>query len=112
MFSILINGSLANNPMTRSGKTGNYVTARLFARDGEARLHVSLIAFGSAGKRLGEMVEGDALSVAGRAKLTEWEGADGATRRGVSVTVHRLLTMENAERGGDDDEEPPFDPTF
>lgn len=99
MFDVLVRGKLAKEPQVRTGKSGKeFITGGLIVRDGDTSLLVSLIAFGSEGERLGAMTKGEALSVAGTAKLTEWSGADGALQRGMSVTVSKLLTLEDARR--------------
>ncbi len=35
---------------------------------------------------------GDSCAIAGRAKLSEWTGQDGTTKRGLSVVADRVLT--------------------
>lgn len=93
MFSVLIRGTLSDAPMTRTGKTGTFVTAKMVARDGDARLKVGLIAFGSEAQQLAITAIGDQISVLGEAKLTEWTASDGSPRRGMNVTVWRLMSL-------------------
>lgn len=118
MFGVLVQGSLTKPPQARLGKSGKpFTTGSLIVRDGDTSLLVSVIAFGSEGERLGTMTKGESLSVAGTAKMTEWEGSDGTPQRGMSVTVSKILTLADARREGkrkkaatkDGDEEPFFD---
>ncbi len=99
MFDVLVRGSLAKDPQVRMGKSGKpFTTGALIVRDGDTSLLVSLIAFGSEGERLGTMAKGEALSVAGIAKMTEWTGNDGTLQRGMSVTASKVLTLADAKR--------------
>lgn len=105
MFSVLIRGTLSDTPMTRPGKTGPFVTAKMVARDGDARLKVGLIAFGREAKCLATAVIGDQLSVVGEAKLTEWTASDGSARRGMNITVGRLMALGEVPREEELEEE-------
>lgn len=99
MFDVLVRGKLAKDPQDRTGKTGKLTTGGLIVRDGDTSLLVSLIAFGEEGEQLGAMTKGEALAVAGTARMTEWQGSDGIMRRGMSVTVSKILTLADARRG-------------
>lgn len=116
MFDVLIRGKLVKDPQVRMGKSDKqFTTGGLIVRDGDMSLFVSVIAFGSEGERLGALSKGEALSVAGQARMTEWEGSDGSMRRGMSVTVSKILTLADAKRErkkkqkASGDEEPFFD---
>ena len=77
MLNILASGTLVSDPKSRQRATGKaYTTAsmRVPTDDGEAMV-VSLIAFNArAVASLLALSKGDSLSVAGRAKLSEWLG--------------------------------------
>lgn len=93
MFSVLIRGLLIDNPVVRSGKAGDYTTAKIVTREGPERLYTSLIAFGTKGVHLARMTEGDHLSVIGDAKIREWTSSDGTARFGLSMTVDMVTHL-------------------
>lgn len=99
MLNVLASGALTRDPQERTAANGNpYVTAmlRVPVEDGEA-LFVSLIAFeAQAVEALLALAKGDSVAVAGRAKLSEWTGKDGAEKRGLSVVADRVLTAYQA----------------
>lgn len=95
MLAVLCSGSLIRDPQQRQGANGPaYVTAlmRCPAEDSDPLL-ISLIAFSdTAVAALLALGQGDALSVAGRAKLREWQQGE-ETKHGVSVTADQVLTV-------------------
>lgn len=98
MLSVLCSGSLVSDPRERTTAGGKaFATAqmRVPAEDAEAML-VSVIAFNAdAVTGLLALSKGDALAVAGRAKLSTWE-KDGEEKHGLSVVVDRVLTAYQA----------------
>ena len=101
MLNILATGTLVSDPKSRQSATGKaYATAsmRVPTEDGEAML-ASLIAFNAdAVAALMALSKGDSLSVAGRAKLSEWAGQDGVEKRGLSVVADQVLTVYQIEK--------------
>jgi len=70
---------------------------RVPAEDAEAML-VSVIAFAAdAVTGLLALSKGDALAIAGRAKLTSWE-KDGEEKHGLSVVADQVLTIYQIEK--------------
>jgi single-stranded DNA-binding protein len=101
MLEVLISGRLIRDPATRTGPSGKPFTTALLrvqtdGNDGEA-LVASCIAFGETGERLGRLRAGDAASLAGSAKLSEWQ-KEGQTRHGLDVTVRAVLSVQDARR--------------
>ena len=101
MLNILASGTLVSDPKSRQSATGKaYTTAsmRVPTEDGEAML-ASLIAFNAdAVASILALSKGDCLSVAGRAKLSEWAGQDGVEKRGLSVVADQVLTVYQIEK--------------
>src|SRR5262249_54905013 len=100
MLSLLASGTLTRDPAQRTSANGKpFATAnmRVPTEDGEA-MFVSLIAFSpEASGALMALRKGDSLSVAGRAKPTEWEKG-GEKRHGLSVVVDQILTAYAVQR--------------
>lgn len=95
MLSVLCSGTLVSDPRERTTAAGKaYATGqmRVPAEDAEATL-VSVIAFAAdAVTGLLALAKGDALAIAGRAKLTSWEkGAE--EKHGMSVVADRVLSV-------------------
>lgn len=100
MLTVLASGTLVRDPQQRTSAAGKaFATAlmRCPAEDAEPTL-LSLIAFSEAAVRaLLALQQGDALAVAGRAKLTSWE-RDGEQRHGLSVVADQVLTAYHVEK--------------
>jgi single-stranded DNA-binding protein len=98
MLRVIAHGELIVDPKRRTAANGNayaVAAARITCEDGEA-LIASLICFEShAVAALLALGKGAAVSVAGRAKLSTWEG-DNAQRHGLSVVVDKVLTVHAA----------------
>lgn len=95
MLNILATGTLITDPQRRTSAAGKaYATASLrVPSDGADAVLVSLIAFATdAVDALLADSKGDALAVAGRAKLSIWTGRDGAACHGLAVTAERALS--------------------
>lgn len=95
MLSILASGTLISDPKSRTSATGKaYATCTMRTPiDGDEAVLVSCIAFDAAAvQAILALSKGDALSVAGNAKLTEWTGQDGSAKRGLSVVCNKVLT--------------------
>ena len=111
MFSVLLSGSLVRDPQQRTSANGRpFVTAlvRVPAEDADAML-VSAVAFSdSAIQALSALTKGDALAIAGRAKLREWQDAEGR-HTGLSVVADQVLSayaVDKKRRKARAEEEP------
>lgn len=95
MLTVLCSGTLARDPQARTGAAGKpFATAlmRTPCEDAEAIL-VSVIAFDpQAVRALLALSKGDAVAVAGRAKLSTWQ-KDGETRHGLAVVGDQVLSV-------------------
>ncbi len=98
MLSVLASGTLAADPKARTSASGKaFATAllRVPSEDAEAML-ASVITFDSgAVAALLALSKGDALAIAGRAKLSEWT-KDGEQKHGLSVIADKVLTVYQA----------------
>lgn len=99
MLEVLASGKLIKDPDTRTGQSGKPFTTALLRVDvGEEQpTLVSVIAFQEASEKLGRLKSGDAITVAGSAKLSSWE-KDGETRHGLSVTASAVLSVYDVKR--------------
>jgi single-stranded DNA-binding protein len=105
MLEVLMSGKLLRDPVTRTGASGKPFTTALLRvpTEKDESLVASVIAFGDTAERLGRLRAGDAVSVSGSAKLSEWT-KDGETHHGLSVTAATILTAYDArKRRGDTD---------
>ncbi len=100
MLSVLASGTLVSDPRARTtaaGKTFATAQLRVPSEDSEAML-VSAIAFApDAVAALLALTKGDAIAIAGRAKLTSWE-KNGEEKHGLSVVVDKVLTVYQIEK--------------
>lgn len=99
-ITALITGTLVSEPQVRtSGATGKpFTVARMAAGTDDDSVLVSLVAFGSTGQQLAELVKGDSLAVSGRGKPTTWKDREGAQRAGLDVVADQLLTVYHVRK--------------
>lgn len=100
MLDVLISGKLLRDPVTRVGPSGKpFCTALLRVPvDREDAVLANVIAFQDMAEGLGQLRAGDAVSLAGSAKLNEWRGQDGELKHGLSVTVSGLLSAYDVKK--------------
>jgi single-strand DNA-binding protein len=94
MIDALITGKLLRNPTLKTGSSGKLYCNFLLSVpiDGEYTL-VSGVAFGDVSERIAKLQKGDALSVTGSLKPSEWaDKATGEIKHGMSVTVSAALS--------------------
>ncbi|OGA72885.1 MAG: hypothetical protein A3G81_22510 [Betaproteobacteria bacterium RIFCSPLOWO2_12_FULL_65_14] len=100
MLSVLCSGTLTRDSQERTSAAGKaYCTAlvRVPCEDADAML-CSVIAFApDAVRGLLALTRGDAVCIAGRAKLTSWS-KDGEEKHGLSVVADRVLSAYAAGR--------------
>ena len=95
---MLATGALISDPVRRAGAKGDFATGTLRVASDDGSVLVSLISFSGHAEQLLEHKAGDMLAVAGRAKLTEWTGKDGAARHGLSLVVDQLASAAATRR--------------
>lgn len=112
-LDVLITGRLVKPAQERKAANGNaYCLAQVSVpTEGEESLLASCIAFSrSAVDALLVLDKGDAVAVAGKAKLSSWAGSDGTQKHGLNVTIEQVLTVYHVRRRRaavvDDDEVP------
>jgi single-stranded DNA-binding protein len=101
MLDCLLTGRLIKGPELKTGKSGKaYAHFMLSVSVGDAEnIVVSGIAFESVAERLAQLKKGDALSVAGALKPSEWiDKATGETKHGLSVTVNQVLSVYDIQK--------------
>ena len=106
MLEVLISGKLIRDPATSVGPSGKPFTTALVRvpTEREETVLVNCIAFGETGERLGRLKAGDAVSMAGSAKLSSWE-KDGEARHGIGMTATAILSAWDAKRRRGDHQE-------
>jgi len=98
-IDVLLSGKLFKEPEQRPSSKGTFVRAKMKAHDGEGDVWVSLVAFSkTAQAALMALGDGDALSVAGSAKITAYTDRDGKAKSGMDVIVHSVLTAYHVQR--------------
>jgi single-stranded DNA-binding protein len=99
MIDVLVSGKLIRDPVTRTGQSGKPFTTALLRCDTgeEEQTLVSVIAFQEAAEKLGHLKAGDAVAVAGAAKLSSWE-KDGETKHGLAVTASAVLSAYDVRK--------------
>lgn len=90
----LATGTLVADPQRREGRKGPFATTTIRVQTEDEAIILSVIAFGETAERLLALTKGDAVSVAGRAKLSTWTGRDGAERHGLSIVVDQIAAAK------------------
>ena len=114
MLSALASGTLARNPKSGTSASGTRwanSTMRVSTgndREGNALTSfVTILAFNDDADRLAKLGKGDAISVQGPLKQTEYQ-KDGETRHGLEILVNGILSVHdkrkkaNGNRNGSD----------
>lgn len=98
MFNVLISGKLSKPPKLGVGRNGQpYCTASVRVpvqgqrEDEPDAVFASVIAFGEDAEKLGRLLQGDAVSVSGSARLSQWE-KEGRAMTGLNVTATAILS--------------------
>lgn len=100
-LDVLISGRLVKPAQERTGTNGKpFALAQItVATEGEESLLASGIAFNRAAvDALLALDKGDAVAVAGKAKLSSWTGSDGTQKHGLNVTIEHVLTTYHVRR--------------
>jgi single-stranded DNA-binding protein len=98
-FYALITGALIADPVTRKTQDGrDYVTVSLRCGEGNKAAILSAAGFSEHATSLLRFTKGDAVSIAGPARLTEWTAPDGAIRHGVTVTAQQIASTRPERR--------------
>ncbi len=108
MFSVLLSGKLTKDPKPGVGRNGQpYCTASIRVpvqgqkEDEPDFAFASVIAFGEEAEKLSRLLIGDAVSVAGSARLSQWE-RDGRQMTGLNVTASGILSAyDRRKRSGE-----------
>lgn len=101
MIEALISGKLFRDcELKTSSKDKPYCNFMLSVNVGEPQpIIVSGIAFGEVAEQISALKKGDALSVAGALKPSQWtDKTSGETKHGFNVTVTQCLTAYDARR--------------
>jgi single-stranded DNA-binding protein len=101
MLDALISGKLIKQPEIKTSQNNNqycYFLLSVHISEPE-NIIVSGIAFGSHAERIAKLGKGDAVSVIGALKPTEWaDKATGETKHGLSVTVADVLSVYDIKK--------------
>ena len=101
MIDALIAGKVFGTPTERTGKSGKpfaVAKVRVTAGDGES-LFVSVIAFDAAPcAALLALGDGDSVALSGSLTPKVWTDKEGATRPGLDLVAHQVLTAYSVTR--------------
>jgi single-stranded DNA-binding protein len=101
MIDALIAGKLIRDPAAKQSASGKpYCNFMLSVPTGDGEpVIVSGIAFGDVAERIARLQKGDALSVTGTLKPSEWTGkTTGETKHGLNVTVSAALSAYDVKK--------------
>jgi single-strand DNA-binding protein len=101
MIDALISGKLVKDTELKTSSNGNpYCNFLLSVHTGDpAPIVISGIAFSEVAEKIAKLKKGDALTVAGALKPSEWaDKTTGETRHGLSVTVTNSLTVYDIKK--------------
>jgi single-strand DNA-binding protein len=101
MIDALISGKLIKSPELRTGQSGKYYTQFLLSvPTGEDQpIIISGMAFQDVAEKISKLGKGDALSVAGSLKPSEWtDKATGALKHGLSITASSSLSAYDIKK--------------
>jgi single-stranded DNA-binding protein len=112
MIDALITGKLIRDPALKTGPSGKpYCNFLLSVPTGDGEpVIVSGIAFADVAERIGKLGKGDAVSVAGSLKPSEWiDKTTGELKHGLNVTVSAALSVYDVKkrRGGENRQSSP-----
>ncbi len=101
MIDALISGKLIKAPELKTGQSGKYYTQFLLSVSvgDEKPVIVSGMAFTETAEKIAKLDKGDALSVIGSLKPSEWtDKATGVTKHGLSITVSAALSVYDIKK--------------
>jgi single-stranded DNA-binding protein len=101
MIDALINGKLIRDCELKTSANGNaYCNFLLSVHTGEpAPMVITGIAFSDVAEKIARLKKGDALTVVGSLKPSEWtDKTTGETKHGLSVTVSNGLTAYDIKK--------------
>jgi single-stranded DNA-binding protein len=101
MIDALITGKLIRDPTLKTGASGKpYCNFLLSVPAGDSEpVIVSGIAFGDVAERIAKLKKGDALSIAGSLKPSEWaDKSTGELKHGLNVTVSAALSVYDVKK--------------
>jgi single-stranded DNA-binding protein len=101
MIDALINGKLIKAPELKTGQSGKHYTQFLLSVSvGEEKpVIVSGMAFTETAEKISKLGKGDALSIVGSLKPSEWtDKATGLLKHGLSVTVSSALSAYDIKK--------------
>jgi single-strand DNA-binding protein len=101
MIDALISGKLIKTPELKTGQSGKYYTQFLLSvAIGEDKpVIVSGMAFTETAEKIARLQKGDALSVVGALKPSEWvDKATGTLKHGLSITANASLSVYDIKK--------------
>jgi single-stranded DNA-binding protein len=101
MIDALISGKLLRDTELKTSANGNpYCNFLLSVHAGEpAPMVITGIAFSEVAEKIARLKKGDALTVAGSLKPSEWtDKTSGETKHGLNITVSNGLTVYDIKK--------------
>jgi single-stranded DNA-binding protein len=93
-LSILTQGRLLADPVVRTSRNGTpFVSFAISAAVEGEYTTINAVGFDAdVVERMNTLTKGESVAIAGRARLSTWEGRDGTTKVGLSVVADSVLT--------------------
>jgi single-stranded DNA-binding protein len=101
MIDALISGKLIRQPELKIGQSGKtYTNLMISVSVGDSEnIVVTAMAFGEVAERLSKLGKGDAVSLAGSLKPTEYiDKKTSETKHGLSITVNQSLSIYDIQK--------------
>ena len=100
MIDALVSGKISRTSGLKIGQSGKpFYQFSLSVAVEDGYTQISCIAFEAVAERIAKFAKGDAISVIGGLKPTEWtDKATGETRHGLSLTVSNALTAYDIKK--------------
>ncbi|MFZ2170947.1 MAG: single-stranded DNA-binding protein [Methylococcaceae bacterium] len=92
MIDALISGKLIKDTELRTGQSGKPYCQFMLSVGEPQPIIVTGISFGEVAARIAKLGKGDAVSVIGSLKPTEWLDKLGETKHGLNITVNNALS--------------------
>lgn len=97
MLNLLITGNLKTAPEVRTGKTGQYVTARMVGHQDGGQIWGRIVAFEpEAVAALSALTAGEQLAVVGHGAIEVYQAKDGTHKPGFHVVADKVTTVYGA----------------
>ncbi|WP_287128591.1 single-stranded DNA-binding protein [Candidatus Cyanaurora vandensis] len=100
MNSIVLMGEVANRPELRETQEGlartNFILRYPSTKPDEPEFQVQVVAFGNSATEVGELVQGDQVTLEGRIQMNSFTRPDGTREKRAEVIIRRCHVLHKA----------------